>query len=687
MSRHPSFLAELKRRNVLRAATFYAASAWLIVQVATQVFPFFHIADWLVRWIVVAAAIGFPFAMLFSWFYEWTPQGIVREGEVAPDAAITRETGKRMDRWIMAVLGLAVVLLLTDRFAGHRESAAGSAAGAPASIAVLPFENLSEDKANAFFADGIQDEILTRLAKIGTLKVISRTSTQRYASRPDNLKAIAGQLGVANILEGSVQKSGDTVRINVQLIRADGDSQVWAETYDRKLDNVFGVESEVAAAIADALDAKLSGANQADLARKPTTNAQAWEANLRGVALYDRPDLDNPDVIAAGKSFEEAVRLDPGFASAWAALAVVDGMLVFTNNDTSTSRRDAARAALAQAVRLRPDSFETRRAQAYVAYFLDRDYERARSIFEQIRALAPSDAEIPRALALIARRQGRWDESDRLFDAALDLDPRNTKVLLYAAETRFAQRQFPQALRLLDRLEDVLPGDEGAYGRRANIYLSMGDLDRAQAALGRIRSDNPYGEFNLLRLQHRYPDGVTRLRKAVAEADPSDPLDKPYACFYLGEFQRLAGDEAGAKDSYTQALAGIDAVLAAQPDNAALLTGRSLVEAGLGRHDDSVRDARRAIAALPASRDALGGPGIEEALVRIQARFGDRDEAIAGLQHLLSTSYQALYNVTLTPAVLRLDPDFDGLRDDPRFRKLAQMADAPAASSTAGGKP
>ena len=226
-----SLFSELKRRNVFRAAAFYAASAWLLVQIATQVFPFFHIAEWVVRAIVVAATIGFPFAMLFSWFYEWTPQGIQRESGISPNESVTRQTGKKLDRWIIATLLLAVVLLLTDKLVlAPNEKAA--AAIPEKSIAVLPFDNLSHDPENAYFSEGIQDEILTRLAKIADLKVISRTSTERFKSSPADLREIAQQLGVAHILEGSVQKSNDQVRVNVQLIKAATDAHLWADTFD-----------------------------------------------------------------------------------------------------------------------------------------------------------------------------------------------------------------------------------------------------------------------------------------------------------------------------------------------------------------------------------------------------------------------------------------------------------------------
>src|SRR5213078_3137343 len=280
-----NFFSELKRRNVLRAAAFYAASAWLLVQIATQVFPFFHIAVWVVRWIVVAAAIGFPFAMVFSWFYEWTTHGLQRESEVAPNESVTRESSKKLDRWIIAILVLAVVLLLTNQFALNRDNnpvaVAPIASTIPQkSIAVLPFESLSEEKSNAYFAEGVQDEILTRLAKVAELKVIARTSTQRFKSAPNDLRQIAQQLGVANILEGSVQKANDQVRVNVQLINALTDAHLWADTYDRKLTDIFAVETEIAKTVADVLQAKLTGSEQHVIAARPTENTEAHQLYL-----------------------------------------------------------------------------------------------------------------------------------------------------------------------------------------------------------------------------------------------------------------------------------------------------------------------------------------------------------------------------------------------------------------------
>src|SRR5882724_6526196 len=319
-----SLFAELKRRNVFRAAAFYAASAWLLVQIATQVLPFFHIAEWVVRWIVVAAAIGFPFAMVFSWFYEWTTHGLQRESEVAPNESVTRESSKKLDRWIIAILVLAVVLLLTNQFAFNRDNkplaVAPIASTIPQkSIAVLPFESLSEEKSNAYFAEGVQDEILTRLAKVADLKVIARTSTQRFKSAPENLPDIAKQLGVANILEGSVQKANDQVRVNVQLINALTSAHLWADTYDRKLTDIFAVESDIAKTIADTLQAKLTGTEKQMMAAQPTTDTTAYELYHKGRSLWEKRSGDN--IPKAISFYEQAIARDPNYALAYAGLA------------------------------------------------------------------------------------------------------------------------------------------------------------------------------------------------------------------------------------------------------------------------------------------------------------------------------------------------------------------------------
>src|SRR5262245_9900831 len=360
------FLAELKRRNVYRAAVAYGVVAWFLTQLTTQVFPFFEIPNSAVRFVVIALAVGFPIAMLLSWIYELTPEGVVRTEDLDPVEArsVQRRSGRLLDFIIIGALLLVIAMLIVGRLPFYRQTGESIS---KKSVAVLPFENRSEDKANAYFADGIQDEILTRLAGIADLKVISRTSTQQYQGKPRNLREIAKQLGVANILEGSVQKAADQVRVNVQLINAQTDSHLWAETYDRKLTDIFGVESEIAKGIAGSLQAKLTGREEQALALKPTNNPEAYDACLRRLALEARTSTGVEKAIGF---FERAVRLDPAFAVAWARLSRAHALAYFEGLDRTTTRRDAAERALNTAQKLQPSSPETLFAQAYYYYWV-----------------------------------------------------------------------------------------------------------------------------------------------------------------------------------------------------------------------------------------------------------------------------------------------------------------------------
>jgi len=418
-----NILTELKRRNVYRAAVAYGVVAWFLTQLTTQVFPFFEIPNSAVRFVVIALAVGFPIAMLLSWIYELTPEGVVRTEDLDPVEArsVQRRSGRLLDFIIIGALLLVIAMLVAGRLPFYRQTGESIS---QKSIAVLPFENLSEDKANAYFAEGIQEEILTRLAKIADLKVISRTSTQRYQSKPGNLAEIAKQLGVANILEGSVQKATDQVRVTVQLIQVASDSHLWADTFDRKLTDIFGVESEIAKAIADALQAKLTGGEQRALAVKPTNNSEAYDAYLRGLALEARTTTSPDDSEKAAGFYERAVQLDPGFALAWARLSRANAHVYFGGLNSTTARRDATERALNTAQKLQPSSPETLLAQAYYQYWVRRDYELAKGTFGRVRELLPGSSDVPGALALIARRQGRWDESVGYWEQTLVLDPR-----------------------------------------------------------------------------------------------------------------------------------------------------------------------------------------------------------------------------------------------------------------------
>src|SRR5437588_1040116 len=342
-----NILTELKRRNVYRAAVAYGVVAWFLTQLTTQVFPFFEIPNSAVRFVVIALAVGFPIAMLLSWIYELTPEGVVRTEDLDPVEvrSVQRRSGRLLDFIIIGALLLVIAMLVAGRLPFYRQTGESIS---QKSIAVLPFENLSEDKANAYFAEGIQEEILTRLAKIADLKVISRTSTQRYQSKPGNLAEIAKQLGVANILEGSVQKAGDQVRVNVQLVNAQTDSHLWAETYDRKLTDIFGVESEIAKGIAESLQAKLTSREEQALAVKPTNNLEAYDAYLRGLAFEARRPFSFETRTEAKGFYERAVQLDPNFALAWARLSRAEAFLYVSHEDQTSARRDAAKSALEQ---------------------------------------------------------------------------------------------------------------------------------------------------------------------------------------------------------------------------------------------------------------------------------------------------------------------------------------------------
>ena len=686
MNVKPSYLQELKRRNVIRMAGLYLVAAWLLTQVSSTVLPMFGAPDWLPRSVVILLAIGFVPALIFSWVFELTPQGLKRDQDVPPEQSIAPQTARRMNRMIIAVLVLALGYFVFDKFVlvPRRETAQShanslpNASDSPAnskSIAVLPFENLSSDKENAYFADGIQDEILTRLSKIAALKVISRTSTQKYKSAPDNLREIGKQLGVANLLEGSVQKIANAVHVNVQLIRVSNDEHIWAESYNRKLDDAFAVEGEVATAIAEQLNAKLSGAEKQQVDTRPTDSPEAYDAYLRGLAFFERPDLLETDYQGAADSFETAVRLDPDFALAWARLSNTHSNFFF-NYDRSTARREAAHRTLDKAVRLQPSLLETQLAEAYYYYFVERDYDHARQIFEQIRLRSPNNSEAPRALALISRRQGRWDESLARFHEAIDLDPRNLKALMWISDTYVALRQFPAALKFIDRALDIAPADIAAIGRKAAIFQAMGQLELADAVLVKIRIDPNDAQSvgavaGQLLLQHRYPAAIELLQSCLAKINATQVLDRGQALFGLGELQRFAGEAVNAKASYSQSRELLEAGLRAQPDNAQLVYFLALIDAGLGERDVAMKEADRAIELLPASKDALAGPYLEEVRARVLARFGEKDGAIAALQHLLTTPY-GINGAPITPALLRLDPAWDNLRGDPRFQKLCE---------------
>jgi TolB-like protein/class 3 adenylate cyclase/Flp pilus assembly protein TadD len=584
-------------------------------------------------------------------------------------------------RWATMAAGLLVLAAIVAGIAMFSRNRVGSVLSAPEkSIAVLPFKNLSSDKENAYFADGIQDEILTRLSKIADLKVISRTSTQHYKSAPENLPEIAKQLGVAHIVEGSVQKSSDAVRVNVQLIKAANDSHLWADTFDRKLTDIFSVESEVAKAIADQLQAKLTGHEEQVIASKPTDNVEAYDAYLRGLA-YTLKTVPTPaNALGAQKYLREAVRLDPKFALSWALLSYVDarGYLTLTLQPT-VALREEARQAAETALTLQPNLGEAVLAKGSYHYFCLKDYDTAARYFEQARQFLPNSSRIPESLAYVARRRGQWDRSESYFNEAERLDPRNVFLLSQHALSYIVLRRFPEAMRKFDQILNITPDDVDIMAFNAAVAQAEGDLPRASALLAPLR---PAADLNQALetqvyqaiLERRPAQIIPRLKEILAKPDRTLGYINGELRFWLGWAQEVAGDHAGGQESWKQARSELEPFLKEQPDNWQLIGDLALTSMGLGDKAAALTLTERAMASNPIEKDAVSAPRSIEILARVAAQMGEPDRAITALQKLLSLSGQGALaeNIPLTPALLRLDPMFDPLRNDPRFQKLCE---------------
>ncbi|MEY2531480.1 MAG: hypothetical protein QOI96_1565, partial [Verrucomicrobiota bacterium] len=532
------------------------------------------------------------------------------------------------------------------------------------SIAVLPFENLSRDPDNAYFTDGIQDEILTRLSKIAALKVISRTSTQKYKSAPDNLRDIGKQLGVANLLEGSVQKVANAVHVNVQLIRAANDEHLWAESYNRKLDDVFGVEGEVASAIADQLKTKLSGAEQKAVAEKPTQNAAAYDAYLHAVAIDDAATVAITRQVAP--LYAEAVRLDPQFALAWARLSIARSQLYFNGIDPQTNTGTKVKEEADRAIALQPDLGEAWLAQGVYRYRILRDFQGALQSYEEALRRLPNSAFVLEQMAHLERRLGQFDAAQKHYEAAAQLDPRNIGILTTVADTLQTVRRFDEAQTALDRILEISPGNEDVLATKAAIFQGQGRLKEASEVLAKIPGNSQEDTVNIQRFIQLYDERQFDAAIVYVQHNMSPSVaNDPRTITFLGICQKRSGKTNEARDTLMRAVAAFkptpDAVVPV--DARQLPCYFALAYAYLGEKDKALEQARQAIADY--ATDALSKPLAEAFLAIIQAQFGDIDSAIAALPHLLEIPNGE------TPGDLRVSPTWDPLRNDPRFQKLS----------------
>jgi len=687
-----NFFTELKRRNVLRMAGLYLVGAWLVVQVAGTVMPMFGAPEWLPRTIVVLLAIGFVPAMIFSWVFELTPQGLKREDDVAPEQSITPQTGRRMDRMIIVVLVLALGYFAFDKFVlAPRREAALVASAVPneskasvinaKSIAVLPFENLSSDKENAYFTDGVQDEILTDLAKIADLKVISRTSVMQYKSgAPRNLREIGQQLGVAHVVEGSVQRTANKVRVIAQLIDARTDAHLWAQTYDRDLADVFAIQSEIAKAIADQLQAKLSPNEKKAIEQPPTTDLAAFDLYSRAKSLLLTAGFSatsEPDLRKAIELLDEAVKRDPSFFDAYCQLAYAHEYLYgVRGSDHTPARLALAEAALQAATRLRPDAAETHLARAQYLYHGLRDYAGALAELEIARRALPNDPRLFALTGFILRRRGQQEEGLRNLRRAVELDPRNFDILQQIALSYQYLGRYAESIAALDRTLAIVPDNAETRANRDLWYMCWkGDTRPLRQTIDVILAQGPGAIVSaadiwfFCALAERDPAAAERALIALGD-NPCWNNENPIILshgFGEGLLARMTKDEARARTAFGAARAQQEKIVQAQPDYGPALCVLGLIDAALGRKDLALDEGRRAIALMPVEKDVTNGSRVLQYFAITAAWAGDKELALQQLETGLRAPNASQM---LSYGALKLHPLWDPLRGDPRFEKI-----------------
>jgi TolB-like protein/Flp pilus assembly protein TadD len=652
------FFEELQRRKVYRVAAAYIIAAGFIIQIGSAVFPAWELPNWAFRLVVVFLLIGFPISLILAWAYDITSQGI--RATPAP------RTHRR--RNLVMLIGIGVI---ASAVAGFFLFPRASRRNVDKSIAVLPFQSLSDEKENAYFADGMQDDILTNLSKIGDLKVISRMSVMSYrGDAVRNAREIGKALGVATLLEGSVRRIGNRVRVNVQLINANNDEHIWAEDYDRDLTDVFAIQTDLAQKIASALQAKLSPTEKARLDNRPTQNPDAYLLFVQAHEYANRMDMFNDTSLKAVPLFEQAIKLDPTFALAFADLSTVESW-IYHSIDPTAAWREKARFNADEALRLQPDLPEGHLALGFSYYYGDRDYGRALAEFEIARRGLPNDAQAYFAIGAIQRRQGKWAESTANFEKAATLDPKNTNVLINLCFSYMALRNFETADKMLDRAIAASPQSFQARALKGFMaVLWKGDFSAAEKAFSSVPPENDesglttWGRAWILTLQRKFPVALQLLERFHGETMYSTTTAPYPKAFAEGLIYLLQGDKTKARTEFESARLVSEKLLREAPGDAARHAQHGLILAALGQKQEAIAEGKRAVELLPESQDALDGPRVTEALAQIYALTGESDEAFRLLDHLFTIPSN------LTVPMLKLDPAWDPLRKDPRFQAL-----------------
>ena len=679
-----NFLTELKRRNVYRAAVAYGVVAWFLTQLTTQVFPFFEIPNSAVRFVVIALAVGFPIAMLLAWLYEFTPEGIVRTEYLHPGQArsIQHATGRILDFIIIGALLLVIAMLIVGRLPFYQQTGESIV---QKSIAVLPFENRSEDKANAYFADGIQDEILTKLAGIGDLKVISRSSTAKYKSKPEDLKTVARELGIGTVLEGSVQRVGDRVRINVQLLDARVDTHLWAKSYDRELKDVFAVESEVAQEIADTLRAKLSPSQSDALATAPTRDTEAYDLFLKGE--YEEHQAEstlNAELFDRAQTlYRQALGRDGNFALAYARLAYSELYRHWFVSNLTSAELANVKPAIERALAIAPVSPDAHLALALFYYWGYRDYDAGLSELDRVSELQPSSSTSRYYRAAIYRRRGEWQGALAEFERAAELDPRNSQIPTEIGSTYINLRRWSDAEHALTRALALDPHNALAARFLAVTYInSTGDIPRARQAFEGVPTENKisvasaWGSISVMVDERVYLDALEKKFADALKAWDVASSNTPEARLRQLEarvgIHVLAGQGAAAKSECEQTRALLEARLAERPGDRMSLIALAWVYVCLGRNTDAIHVAEQAADSLPIEKDAVAGNFFLAGLAEIEANTGKPEEAVKILRQLI----RAPAGQVISIARLKIDPVWDPIRNNPGFQKLLSESEA-----------